>query len=311
MTPLGHTDPLYLLPFDHRHSYLSGMFGFEPPLDAAQHGKVADSKRLIYEGFERAIAQGVPAAHAGILVDEEFGAALLRDAKARGAITAMSVESSGGDEFAFEYGDDFATHLESFRPSFAKVLVHFNVDGDAALNGRQLERLVRLSAWCRAHEQKLMFELLVSATPMQLAQANGDAAAFDARQRPVLMRRAIETLQNAGVEPDVWKIEGLDARDDAERIVASARRGGRDRVGCILLGRGADEAKVVEWLRTAAAVPGFIGFAVGRTSFWDAVVEFEAGRATRAEAAQRIADRFREWVDVFRNAQTSSSTPKD
>ena len=304
MTTPGYTDPLYLLPFDHRHSYLTGMFEFDPPLTPAQRARVVDSKRLIYEGFQVALAQGVPDAHAGILVDEEFGAAVLRDATASGAITAMSVESSGSDEFAFEYGDDFAAHLEAFAPTFAKVLVHFNVDGDAALHARQTERLVRLSAWCRAHDQKLMFELLVSATKAQLAQVNGDAAAFDLQQRPTLMIRAIETLQDAGVEPDVWKIEGLDRREDGERIVASARRGGRDRVGCILLGRGANEAKVAEWLSTAASVSGFIGFAVGRTSFWDAVADFEAGRATRADAAQRIAARFREWVDIFRNAQT-------
>ncbi len=305
MTTPGYTDPLYLLPFDHRHSYLTGMFGFEPPLAAEQRARVIDSKRLIFEGFAAALAQGVPSAHAGILVDEEFGAALLREAKASGAITAMSVESSGSDEFAFEYGDDFAAHLEAFAPTFAKVLVHHNVDGDAALNARQTERLVRLSAWCRAHDQKLMFELLVSATKAQLARADGDAAAFDRQQRPALMVRAIESLQDAGIEPDVWKVEGLGRREDCERIVASARRGGRSRVGCILLGRGANEAQVGEWLSTAASVPGFIGFAVGRTSFWDAVADFEAGRATRAEAAQRIAARFREWVDIFRNAQAS------
>jgi len=306
MTSTGCTDPLYLLPFDHRHSWLSGMFGFEPPLTAGQRARVVDSKRLIFEGFQLALAQGVPGAHAGILVDEEFGADVLRDAKASGAITAVSVESSGSDEFAFEYGDEFAAHLEAFGPTFAKVLVHYNVDGDAALNARQLERLVRLSAWCRAHDQKLMFELLVSATKAQLARANGDASAFDLQQRPALMIRAIEALQNAGVEPDVWKIEGLDHREDCERIVASARRGRRDRVSCILLGRGANEARVVEWLSTAASVPGFIGFAVGRTSFWDAVADFEAGRATRADAAQRIAARFREWVDIFERARAAA-----
>jgi myo-inositol catabolism protein IolC len=303
-TPVGWTDPLYLLPFDHRHSYLKGMFKYEPPLTAEQQARVVASKRLIYDGFRAAIAQGVAAKSAGILVDEEFGTEVLRDAKAAGAITAMSVESSGSDEFQFEYGDDgFAAHLEAFAPTFAKVLVHHNVDGDAALNARQTERLVRLSDWCRAHGQRLMFELLVSATKAQLAQANGDAATFDAQQRPALMRRAIEALQEAGVEPDVWKIEGLDRREDGERIVATARREGRRAVSCILLGRGADEAKVVAWLETAASVPGFVGFAVGRTSFWDAVANAEAGRATREEATRRIAERFREWVDIFEHAK--------
>jgi myo-inositol catabolism protein IolC len=298
----GYTDPLYLLPFDHRHSYLTGMFKFEPPLTPAQHDRVSDSKRLIYEGFQVALTRGVPAAHAGILVDEEFGADLLRDAKQHGAITAMSVEGSGSDEFQFEYGDDFAAHIEAFAPTFAKVLVRYNPQGDAALNARQTERLVRLSAWCRAHSQRLMFELLVPATEPQLAQAGGDAAAYDLKQRPALMQQAMEALQDAGVEPDVWKIEGLDRREDCERIVAAAHRDGRSNVGCIVLGRGANDAKVGTWLATAAAVPGFIGFAVGRTSFWDPVADFESGKATRVEAAGRIADHFHEWVDIFARA---------
>src|ERR1700712_2659892 len=115
----GYTDPLYLLPFDHRHSYLSGMFKFKAPLNDEQQAKVVDSKRLIYEGFKLALQRGVPPANAGILVDEEFGTEVLRDAKSHGAITAMSVESSGSDEFEFEYGDDFAAHIQAFEPTFA------------------------------------------------------------------------------------------------------------------------------------------------------------------------------------------------
>ncbi|CAN5268337.1 hypothetical protein BH11PSE9_BH11PSE9_09950 [soil metagenome] len=306
---LGYTDPLYLLPFDHRHSYLSGMFGLKEPLTPPQHAKVVDSKRLIYEGFLLSLDRGVAAAHAGILVDEEFGTEVLRDAKLRGAITALSVESSGSDEFQFEYGDDFAAHIQAFEPSFAKVLVRFNPQGDAVLNARQTERLVRLSAWCRAHGQKLMFELLMPATPAQLAQAGGDAAAYDLQQRPGLMIEAITTLQTAGIEPDVWKLEGLDRREDCERLVAVARQGGRGQVGCIVLGRGADDAKVASWLATAASVPGYIGFAVGRTSFWEPLMAFEKGTATREEAAGRIADHFREWVGIFDNASSAGSKP--
>ena len=305
MTP-GYTDPLYLLPFDHRHSYLTGMFKFEPPLTPEQHARVVDSKRLIYEGFQRSLQIGVPAAHAGILVDEEFGADVLRDAAAAGAITAMSVESSGSDEFDFEYGADFAAHIEAFRPAFAKVLVRYNPAGDASLNARQTERLVRLSDWCRDHSQRLMFELLVPATPAQLARAGGEVRAYDLDQRPDLMIEAIATLQRAGVEPDVWKIEGLDRAADCARVVAAARAGGRDDVGCIVLGRGADDAKVTDWLATAASVPGFLGFAVGRTSFWDPVAAFEAGTASRAEAADRIARHFLDWVRIFEGAKPAA-----
>jgi myo-inositol catabolism protein IolC len=306
MTP-GFNDPLYLLPFDHRHSYLSGMFKFKEPLTAAQHERVVDSKRLIYEGFLVALKEGVPPSHAGILVDEEFGAQILRDAKAHGSITAMSVESSGNDEFEFEYGEDFAAHIDAFKPTFAKVLVRFNPQDDAALNARQVARLARLSTWCRSHEQRLMFELLVPATKDQLAHADGQAADYDLKQRPDLMIQAITTLQNAGVEPDVWKVEGLDRSEDCKRIVAVAQREGRSAVGCIVLGRGANDEKVKQWLATAASVSGFIGFAVGRTSFWDPVADFESGRVTREVAASRIAAHFGEWVRIFEQAHHAAA----
>jgi myo-inositol catabolism protein IolC len=74
-----------------------------------------------------------------------------------------------------------------------------------------------------------------------------------------------------------------------------------------VLGHGADEARVVGWLETAAPVHGFIGFAVGRTTFWDAIADHEAQRATREQAAARIAARYREWVAIFQRAQASGA----
>jgi myo-inositol catabolism protein IolC len=151
-----------------------------------------------------------------------------------------------------------------------------------------------------------MFELLVPATKTQLDRVQADKNAYDLRVRPELMVRTIRDLQDAGIEPDIWKIEGLDRRKDCEQIVEAARRDDRRDVGCIVLGRGADEKRVVSWLETAASVPGFIGFAVGRTTFWDAVADYEAKKTTRQEAVSRIAKRFREWVNVFERGQSSS-----
>lgn len=299
---IGYLHPLYLLPFDHRHSYLTGMFSFAPPLGQAEHDKVADSKQLIYEGFRQAIDGGVPHECAGILVDEEFGANILRDAVARGYVTALSVEKSGSEEFEFEYGAGFAQHIRQFSPTFAKVLVRYNPEGDAALNGRQIARLRELSDVCRRAGPKFMFELLVPATAEQMARVQGKQQAYDAQLRPGLMVRSLRALQDAGIEPDVWKIEGLDRREECEQMVETARRDGRGEVSCIVLGRGADEKKVIAWLETAASVTGFIGFAVGRTSFWDAIADFEAGKVTRQAAISRIAQRYLEWVAVFRRA---------
>ena len=300
MSTRGYDRPLYILPFDHRGSFETKMFGWSGALSADQTAQIAAAKRVIYDGLKSAIAAGVPKATAGVLVDEQFGAAILRDAAANGLTTACPAEKSGQEEFDFEYGDDFAAHIEAFHPTFCKVLVRYNPAGDAALNRTQAARLKRLSDYLRtANRSRFMFELLVPPERTQLAALGGDARAYDVSLRPKLMVQAIEALQDAGVDPDVWKIEGLDRREDCERIVAAARRGGRDRVGCIVLGRGEDDRKVHEWLDIAAGVPGFIGFAVGRTDFWEPLVGFRAGKLTRDAAVSEIARRYREFVDIF------------
>ena len=303
---LGYDKALYLLPFDHRRSYVTGMFDFKPPLSAPQHDQVSDSKQLIYEGFRQAVSGCVASDAAGILVDEEFGADILRDAHQRGFVTALPVEKSGQAEFDFEYGADFAGHIETFDPSFAKVLVNYNPQGDGALNQRQCARLRQLSDYCRRSDRRFMFELLVPADVLQLTQVGGDHDRYDRETRPLLMLQSIRDLQDAGIEPDVWKIEGLAVRVDCERIVEVARRGGRNAVGCIVLGHGADESKVRQWLATAASVDGFIGFAVGRTTFWDAVAGDRAGTLTRVAAIAQIAERLRGWIDIFERGRLSS-----
>jgi len=300
MRTVGFDKPLYILPFDHRGSFQSKMFGWKGALTSEQTAQIAATKQVIYDGFKTAVSLGVPRQKAAILVDEQFGAAILRDATSNGYTTACPVEKSGQEEFDFEYGEEFAKHVETVRPTFSKVLVRYNPEGDQALNARQAARLHRLSEYLHTQSQsRFLFELLVPAEKAQLDRLRGDKKAYDLQLRPRLMVDAIRQLQDAQVEPDVWKVEGLDRRADCENIVTAARRGGRDRVGCIILGRGEDDQKVREWLSTAATVPGFIGFAVGRTSFWDPLIAWRAKEITRADAVNRIASRYREFSDIF------------
>jgi myo-inositol catabolism protein IolC len=298
----GYDKPLYILPFDHRGSFQKNLFGYKSPLTPEQTAEIASAKRVIYDAFQSAVVGGVPKERAGILVDEQFGAEVLRDANSRGYVTACPAEKSGQDEFDFEYGADFARHIEQFNPTFCKVLVRYNPGADSALNRRQAERLKKLSDYLHGSNRLYMFELLVPAEKAQLERVGGDKKAYDLQVRPGLMVQAIQQLQDAGVEPDVWKIEGLDRREDCARVVAAAHRGGRDRVGCIVLGRGEDDTKVREWLTTAASVPGFIGFAVGRTTFWGPLVDLRAAKASREQAVARIAANYRAWVDLFEKA---------
>ena len=308
--PRGYDRALYILPFDHRGSFQAKLFGWKPPLSDAQTAEIAGAKQVIYDGFQSALAAGVPKAKAGILVDEQFGAAILHDAAARGIVTASPAERSGQDEFDFEYGAEFARHIEAFDPTFCKVLVRYNPEGDRALNGRQAARLKRLSDFLGARNRsRFMFELLVPAEKAQLEALKGDQRTYDLKLRPRLMVEAIRELQDAGVDPDLWKVEGLDRREDCEEIVAAARVGGRDPVGCIILGRGEDDRKVRDWLEIAAKVPGFIGFAVGRTVFWEPLVAWRNRKATREQAVAEIAGRYRRYVDSFEGRPSSVARP--
>jgi len=304
MKNLGYDRPLYILPFDHRSSFELRMFGWGDDLTPEQTAQIAAAKEVIYDGFKAAIEAGAPKEKAGILVDEQFGAAILRDAAAHGYTFAYTVEKSGQEEFEFQYGEDFDKHIEAFNPTFCKVLVRYNPEGDQALNRRQAARLKRLSEYLLAkNRSRFMFELLVPAERTQFDQVKGEKKKYDLELRPRLMVQAIHQLQDAGVEPDVWKVEGLDRREDCEKVVSAARRDARDKVGCIVLGRGEDDQKVRGWLTTAASVPGFIGFAVGRTSFWNPLVDLQAKKITREDAVAEIARRYREFVDIFEDVR--------
>jgi 5-dehydro-2-deoxygluconokinase len=148
-----------------------------------------------------------------------------------------------------------------------------------------------------------MFELLVPPGLNQWQRLGNDKKAYGLQLRLALMVQAIHERQDAGVEPDVWKIEGIDRQEDCQKVVATARRAGRDKVGCIVLGRGEVERHLREWLTTAAAVPGFNGFAVGRTTFRDPLAHYHAREITPGAAVARIAASYREWVDLFESAR--------
>ncbi len=301
---LGYDGTLYILAFDHRGSFQKKMFGISGDPTPEETETISDAKRLIYEGMVEAEQRGADPSAEGVLVDEQFGSDIPARAKEHGQKLAMPVEKSGQDEFDFEYGEDFAAHIEKFDPDFSKVLVRFNPDGDAGMNQRQLERLKRLADWLHDTDRKFLFELLVPPTEAQLSQVDNDVDRYDAELRPELMRRAIEATQNFGVEVDIWKIEGVDERSDASMLAEQARTGeGREGVVCVLLGRGASTEKVNQWLEVAAPVEGFIGFAIGRSIWWDPLKSFLEGNVSREAAASQIADNYLRFVRVYEGQQ--------
>jgi myo-inositol catabolism protein IolC len=297
----GYDRRLYILAFDHRGSFQKKMFGIAGEPNEAEAQRIADAKSLIYEGFEHAIANGAPKDAAGILVDEQFGHGPVTRAREAGFLFAMPAERSGQDEFYFQY-DDYGSHIESYSPTFTKVLVRWNPDADAQMNARQGVRLAELGRYLHANNHKYLFELLVPATETQLAAVGGSDERYDTEVRPDLMVRAIAEIQGAGIEPDIWKIEGVDSSQDCARIAEQTRAGGRDGVACVVLGRGANDAKVDHWLRAGAVVPGYQGFAIGRSIFWDAVKGWLDSSLSAADAAASISANYRRFIDVYESA---------
>src|ERR1700719_810589 len=275
---LGYDQTLYILAFDHRGSFQKKFFGIEGEPDSEQTAIIADAKHLIFEGMLQAVGAGADASVTGVLVDEQFGSTVPQEAHERGLKLAMPAERSGQEMFDFQYGDDFGEHILRFDPDFTKVLVRYNPDGDPAGNHEQLGKLKRLSDWLKQHDRKFLFELLVPAEPAQLEEVGGDSDRYDSELRPELMRRALAEIQDAGIEVDVWKIEGVDARSDCEMLVAQA-----------------------------APVDGFVGFAIGRSIWWDPLKAYVDGKIERVAGARKTAENYLRFVKVYEAAERDTS----
>jgi 5-dehydro-2-deoxygluconokinase len=303
---LGYDQQLYILAFDHRGSFQKKFFGIEGEPDAEQTAIIADAKHLIFEGLLQAVSAGADPSVTGVLVDEQFGSTVPAEAKQKGLKLAMPAERSGQPTFDFQYGDDFGEHITAFDPDFTKVLVRYNPEGDVGSNREQLTKLKRLSDWLKQNDRRFLFELLVPAEDAQLESVGGEEERYDAELRPELMRRAIAEIQDVGIEVDVWKIEGVDERSDCEMLVEQARIGGRDGVVCVVLGRGANDAKVDQWLAAAAPVDGFVGFAIGRSIWWDPLKAYVDGKIERAAGARKIAENYLRFIAVYERAKTAA-----
>ncbi|MEM2917082.1 MAG: DUF2090 domain-containing protein [Candidatus Bathyarchaeia archaeon] len=292
---------LLILAFDHRTSFTEKMFGIKNRQPTPEEKKqISNYKKMIFEGFKLALKKGVPKDIAGLLVDEEFGEDILKEAKKHGLTFAMPVEKSGQDEFDFEYGENYPRHIEKFDPTLVKVLVRYNPEGDKDMNKRQLQRLKNLNDYLQAIKKPFLFELLVPPTQKQLTQANGSKETYDREIRPKLMVKAIQQIQDAGVEPNIWKLEGVEKIEDAKAVVKQAQKNGR-KAAVITLGRGEAKEQVQKWLQIGAKIPGIIGFAVGRTIFWEPLTEYKTGKINKEEAIEKIAQNYTEFSNLWLN----------
>jgi myo-inositol catabolism protein IolC len=285
-------DPLLIMAMDHRESFGQSLFGVKDASpDEVQRAAMESAKRLIYAGLAQARAQ-LPGGRAGVLVDERYGQAVIGAAHSDGVVLAIPLERSGRDWFELEWGQDWQAHVASNRPDFAKVLVRDNPGFPAGQRDQQLRALHEVSDALHGLAVPLLYELLVPATDEQRAAAGGAADAYDRDVRPGLVMQVIADNQAAGVEPAIWKVEGLETAEAARAVVAQMRIGGRNDVCAIVLGRDAPAARLDHWLAVAAPIDGFVGFAIGRSIWEDPIAAHNEGKADENATVSEIAERY-------------------
>jgi myo-inositol catabolism protein IolC len=294
------TEPLlFILAMDQRDSIEQKLYELDTAPTPEESASIAANKLLVYRGFLDAVADLPEGAVPGFLVDEQYGAtpAVLAEADDRISL-AMPIEASGRDWFDFEFGHDWRTHAEFFGAKHPKVLIHDNPGLPLKDREEQANKLAGISSWAKQANRQFIVELLVGGTDEDMAKVDGDSDRYDREIRPDLTVQVIEFLQDHGVEPAIWKIEGLAQREDAERIAATARRGGRDG-RCIVLGRHAPQEQLDEWLKVAAPVEGFVGFAIGRSNWWDALEGRLDGSLDEDAAREQVAANYTHFVQTY------------
>lgn len=300
---LGYKKNLFILPFDHRSSFIQ-LFGFtNPDLSSGEKTTIAQAKEIIYSAFKNAVEQEISKEQAAILIDEEYGDKIIRDAISQNYNVILTTEKSGQREFIFEYADAFMKHIEKYRPTFVKALIHYNPNDDPLSKMRQQQKLEILSNYCHENSYKFLLEVLVSPTDSQLKEVNGNNDLYDSAIRPNLTVKAIEELQNANVEPDIWKLEGMENEDSYKIVSLQTRKEERDNVGIVILGRSENRDKVEKWIKSGNKIKGIIGFAIGRTVFWEPLTDYKNGKIEKEEAIKIISNNFLHFYNIFINKE--------
>ena len=298
----GYSNELYILAFDHRGTLTKGLLGVEgrqPTVDEAS--RVSSMKDIIFDGFIEAKNSGISGGDPAILVDETFGLQVQQKAKEMDIKYAAPVEKSGQKVFDFEYGDAFGEKIIEVDADFIKILVRWNPNDDIETREVQGKRIKILSDWIEENERKFLLEFLVPATDEQLESVDGDQSRYDSEIRPKLAVQVVEEMREKGADPDIWKIEGLDTKEDCEKVATSIKDGGREDVIAVVLGRGANDEKVNQWLRAGSSVDGYKGFAIGRSIFWNSLKGWHEDQKSREEAVSEIAESYLSFISVYQN----------
>ena len=288
---------LYILPFDHRSTFYKGLFAWQLPLTKAQVKTIKMYKGLVWQAFLKVYKKSQNKENLGILVDEQFGSKILRQARKLSIVTILTTEKSGQKIFDFEYGENFGKHILKFKPDYAKVLVRYN-PSNRKDNLRQLKQLKKINSFCQRNKVGLLFELLVSPTDLQLKKFKTKEK-FDLQGRAVLTQKAVKENRAFGIEPDIWKLEAMYKKADWQKIIKIIENKNKKDIKIIVLGRAASKKQVSQWLKIAANFREIIGFAVGRTIFFPPLEKYRDKKISKRQAIEQIAKQFEYFINLW------------
>jgi 5-dehydro-2-deoxygluconokinase len=279
-------DRVYMLAADHRWQWEEWC-----DAHAVSRTRIPEVKRLAYDGFLHARERSADVRQFGaLLIDQQYAGAVLADADAGRVTVGTPAEKAGA--FPLEWSTDpFSAALTG---AFVKVLVRYRADDDAAIVQAQRQKLDALQAWCRGAGKPLVVEILV-------ARRDEPEEEFESTGRPTMLAAFIADAYGRGLTPQFWKIEGTlspaGARtiDEAIAAVPACRQ--------IILGKAADLATIDRWFAAAAGSRTAVGFAIGRSVFWEPSVAFLTGAKRAEEAAAAIASNYLQLVDAWQRSR--------
>jgi myo-inositol catabolism protein IolC len=285
------TNHIYMLAFDHEVQF-DEVFVTGATPTAEERDLIRQVKKVVFKGVQEAVKDGVPIENAAVLVDVLYGADVADEAHESGIAYSMPVDPPVGGVIL---PANWQEHLKRYRPTWAKPLLWYNVEGDRDKNAGQIERTKVLQDWLHNNDQKLLLEILVPAEPHQVEATGGDQTRYEAEYLPKLITAAMEEIYSAGIRPEVWKVEGVPTVEGSRAIGEVATATGAE---CLVLGRAADAATVSQWLSLAGSTDGYRGFAVGRTIWQQPVIDWKRNRDDDRLVGE-IAQRYRQLVNAF------------
>jgi len=277
------SDCVYMLAADHRWQWEEWCDKRSIP-----RTRIPEVKRLAADGFRLARERSPRVREFGaLLLDAQYSSDVIAEARRDGVVAGTPAEKAGAFPLAWAT-EPFDRALIG---AFVKVLVRFRPDDADEIRDGQWHKLDTLQSWCRRAGTQLVVEVLVP-------RRQEPEDTFDAAGRPAMLADFIGESYRRGLTPQFWKIEGTPAADGARTIDRAIAAQPQCRQ--IILGKAADIATIERWFAAAYGSVTAVGFAIGRSVFWEPATAFLIGSSTASETAAHICANYLQLVDAWR-----------